>query len=151
MTAKPRVPAIEGWHTMTDQPHLLGTRCDACGTYFFPKQNQYCRNPNCEGSEFTEVELSRKGTVWSYTNACYQPPAPFIAQEPFTPYAIAAVQLEQEQMTVLGQVVEGITVEDLEVGMAMELVLETLHETDEDIKVTWKWRPCADAEQGGAR
>ena len=89
--------------------------------------------------------------MWSYTNACYQPPAPFIAQEPFTPYAIAAVQLEQEQMTVLGQVVEGISVEDLQVGMPMELVLETLHETDEDIKVTWKWRPCADAEQGRAK
>ena len=151
MSEKPRVPAIEGWHTMADQPHLLGTRCDACGTYFFPKQNRYCRNPSCESSDFTEVELSRRGTVWSYTNACYQPPAPFIAQEPFTPYAIAAVQLEQEQMTVLGQVVEGISVEDLQVGMPMELVLETLHETDEDIKVTWKWRPCADAEQGRAK
>jgi hypothetical protein len=23
----------------------------------------------------------------------------------------------------------------------MELVLEALHETEEDIKVTWKWRP----------
>ena len=37
--------------------------------------------------------------------------------------------------------VEGIGVEQLKVGMPMELVLEKLHETDEDIKVTWKWRP----------
>jgi uncharacterized OB-fold protein len=67
-----------------------------------------------------------------------------VAAEPFEPYAIAAVQLEDEQMTVLGQVVQGVTVEDLKVGMPMELVLEPLHETDEDIKVTWKWRPVAE-------
>ena len=46
-------------------------------------------------------------------------------------------------MVVLGQVVEGLNVDDLKVGMAMELVLEPLHETDEDIKVTWKWQPVA--------
>ncbi|HCD56242.1 MAG TPA: benzoylsuccinyl-CoA thiolase, partial [Halieaceae bacterium] len=54
--------------------------------------------------------------------------------------------LEEEQMTVLGQVVTGVNVSDLKVGMAMELVLEPLHETDDDIKMTWKWRPLA--EQG---
>jgi len=44
-------------------------------------------------------------------------------------------------MVVLGQVVEGVDVEQLKVGMAVELVLEPLHETDDDIKVTWKWKP----------
>jgi len=28
--------------------------------------------------------------------------------------------------------------------MAMELVLETLHEDEEDTRVTWKWRPIAE-------
>ena len=46
-------------------------------------------------------------------------------------------------MMVLGQVIEGVAVEDLRVGMPVELVLEALHETDEDIKVTWKWQPLA--------
>ena len=141
MSDKPVAPAIEGWHTMEAKPHLIGTRCKSCGTYFFPKQNDFCRNPDCESTEFSEVELSRTGTVWSYTNACYKPPTPFVAQEPFEPYAIAAVQLEEEQMVVLGQVAEGLTVDDLKVGMPMELVLEPLHETDDDIKVTWKWQP----------
>jgi uncharacterized OB-fold protein len=53
------------------------------------------------------------------------------------------VQLETEQMVILGQVIEGLTVDDLKVGMPMELVLEPLHETDDDIKVTWKWQPLA--------
>jgi uncharacterized OB-fold protein len=66
-----------------------------------------------------------------------------VAQEPFVPYAIAGVQLETEQMVILGQVIEGLTVDDLKVGMPMELVLEPLHETDDDIKVTWKWQPLA--------
>jgi uncharacterized OB-fold protein len=143
MTDKPLAPAIEGWHTMEARPHLLGSQCTSCGSYFFPRQEHYCRNPACDSTNFREVELSRTGHVWSYTNACYQPPAPFVAPDPFEPYAIAAVQLEREQMVVLGQVVKGVGVGDLKVGMPVELVLETLHETEEDIKVTWKWRPLA--------
>ena len=144
MSTKPLAPAIDGWHTMdAEAPHLIGSRCSECGTYFFPKQASFCRNPACDSTEFEEVELSRTGTVWSYTNACYKPPEPFVAADPFEPYAIAAVQLEQEQMVVLGQVVEGVGVEDLKVGMPMELVLETLHEDEEVIKVTWKWKPLS--------
>ena len=149
MSEKPRAPAIEGWHTMDAKPHLIGSRCLDCGTYFFPRQEHYCRNPNCDSTEFEDVELSRTGHVWSYTNACYQPPAPYVAADPFEPYAIAAVQLDREQMTVLGQVVTGTSVEDLKVGMPMELVLETLHETEEDIKVTWKWQPVAGTDAPG--
>ena len=143
MSSKPLVPAIEGWHTMEAKPPLIGTQCPDCGPYFFPKQNDYCRNPQCESTDFREVELSRTGKVWSYTNACYKPPEPFVAQETFVPYAIAGVQLETEQMVILGQVIEGLTVDDLKVGMPMELVLQPLHETDDDIKVTWKWQPLA--------
>ena len=144
MSAKPLAPAIDGWHTMVmDNPHLIGTRCCDCGTYFFPKQDTYCKNPACDSTEFEEVELSNTGTLWSYTNASYQPPEPFVAPDPFEPYAIAAVQLEAEQMVVLGQVVTGTGCEDLKVGMPMQLVLEVLHEDEEDTKVTWKWKPQA--------
>jgi uncharacterized OB-fold protein len=144
MSEKPQVPAIEGWYTMSAKPHLIGTQCAGCGTYFFPRQSHYCRNPDCDSTDFREVELSRTGHVWSYTNACYKPPEPFVAAEPFEPYTIAAVKLEKEEMVVLGQVIEGVSVDDLKVGMPMELVLEPLHETEEDIKVTWKWQPLAD-------
>jgi len=143
MSEKPLAPAIEGWHTMAAKPHLIGTQCAACGTYFFPKQTLYCKNPGCDSTDFNEVELSRTGQVWSYTNACYQPPEPFVAPEPFEPYTIAGVQLEKEQRVVLGQVIKGVSVEDLKVGMTMELVLDALHETEDDIKVTWKWQPLA--------
>ena len=143
MSDKPMVAAIEGWHTMdTREPHLIGTRCTKCGTYFFPKQDTYCKNPNCDSTEFEEVELSRTGKVWSYTNACYQPPEPFVAPDPFEPYALVAVELEKEKMVIMGQAADGLGVDDLKVGMDMELVLQPLHEDEEDIKITWKWKPA---------
>jgi uncharacterized protein len=132
-------PLLKGWYTLdASAPHLLGTRCKSCGTYYFPKQSTFCRNPACDGEAFEEVELSRSGKLWSWTNACYKPPEPFVAMDPFTPFAIAAVELEREKMIVLGPVVDGVGVEKLKAGMPMELKLEALA----DGKVTWKWAPA---------
>lgn len=147
--SKTQVPALEGWFTMdAEKPHLLGTQCKGCGTYYFPRQTVFCKNPACESEAFDEVQLSRTGKVWSFTNACYQPPEPFVAPDPFVPYTIVAVELEKEKMIVLGQAVEGVEVSDLKAGMDMELVLETLFEDDENEKLTWKWKPLAT--DGGA-
>lgn len=146
MTAKNRVAALEGWFTLDErEPHLLGTRCRACGTCYFPKQSLYCRNPACQGTEFDEVPLSRRGTLWSCTNAGYAPPEPYVAADPFEPFAIAAVELEAERMVVLGQVVKGVGPEDLRVGQPMELVLEPLTEDADTVKLTWKWKPVTEA------
>ena len=142
--AKTRRPAVEGWFT-TDagDPALLGSQCRTCRSTFFPKQTHFCRNPSCSGTEFDEVRLSRRGTLWSYTNNCYAPPPPFVASEPFQPYAVAAVELERERMVVLGQVEAGVSVEQLEVGMEMELTVGTLYENAEREVLIWKWRPVA--------
>lgn len=135
-------PVLEGWFTLdADKPQLLGTRCTICGTYYFPKLKTFCRNPDCAGESFEEVPLSRTGKIWSFTNAAYQPPEPFVQvdKEAFQPFAIAAVELEKEKMIVLGQVVAGVGVESLKAGMTMELKLEPLA----DGKLTWKWSPVA--------
>ena len=141
MSARSRVAAIEGWCTLDDPPHLLGSRCRSCGSYFFPRLSTFCRNPACEGTAFEDVELSRTGRIWSYTNACYQPPPPYVAADPFVPFAIAAVELSAERMIVLGQVVAGVDVAQLKVGMPVELVLETLYSEGATDKVVWKWKP----------
>jgi uncharacterized protein len=134
----PGTPLLPGWHTLdASAPALLGARCKACGTYYFPKQILHCRNPRCGGDAFEEVALSRTGTLWSWTNACYAPPEPFVAQEPYAPFAIAAVELAKEKMVVLGAVVAGVTVAQLKAGMKMELALEPLA----DGKLAWKWKP----------
>lgn len=141
---KKQLPAVEGWFTMdAGAPQLLGNRCKDCGTVFFPKAKLFCRNPNCLGTEFEEAPLSRVGKLWSFTNNCYAAPAPFIAPDPFVPYAIAAVELAEERMVVLGQMVAGTEVTDLKAGMDVELVLEKLYEDDEAEYLVWKWKPAA--------
>ncbi len=134
-------PVLEGWFTLDAvAPQLIGSRCTACGTYYFPRLKTFCRNPDCNGEVFEEALLSRRGKLWSFTNAAYQPPEPYVqvAAESFVPFAIAAVELEREKMIVLGQVVSGVGVEALRAGMNMELALEPLA----DGKLTWKWKPA---------
>jgi uncharacterized OB-fold protein len=151
VTTKTPVPAIEGWFTLDGEaPALLGTRCVACGTYSFPRETYFCKNPDCLGREFDEVPLSRRGTVWSFTNNCFQPPAPYMSPEPFEPYTIAAVELATEQMVVLGQVVPGFAVEDLRAGLEVELVLDTLYEDDDHEYLVWKWKPLTDTDTSAA-
>lgn len=139
---KARIPVLEGWFTTDEkEAHLIGSRCEACGTYYFPKLTTFCRNPDCTSEKFAEVPLSRTGKLWSYTNAAYKPPEPYVAAEPFEPFGIAAVELDKERMVVLGQLVHGVNLADLEVGMSMELVVDVLSEDETTAKTVWKWKP----------
>jgi hypothetical protein len=151
MATKTRVPAVEGWFTTdSDGPALLASRCTSCGTYAFPREALFCRNPDCDSSTFDEVPLSRRGTVWSYTDARYTPPAPYVAADPYHPFCIAAVELAAEKMVVMGQVTSDITVDQLSIGTEVELVLDVLYEDDDHEYLVWKWRPLAGS-MGGDR
>lgn len=135
-------PAIEGWFTTGPEPALVGNRCARCATVFFPRVAGFCRNPACAGEEFEDVKLSRRGRVWSYTDAQYQPPAPYVpADDPYEPFAIAAVELP-EGLVVLGQLARGYGVGDVRVGDEVELVVESAWtESDGTERLMWKWRP----------
>lgn len=138
-----KIPAVEGWFDSDgEQPHLIGSRCKSCKSYFFPKESFACRNPACQSGDLEEVALSTSGRLWSFTNNCYRPPAPYVSPEPFEPYTIAAVELAKEKMVVLGQVVSGVELDQLEVGMEMDLVSDTLYTDDEREYVVWKWKPA---------
>jgi uncharacterized OB-fold protein len=143
---KPEVPAVEGWFTVDpEQPQLLGSRCGACGSFFFPRELSSCRNPGCAGGTLEQVPLSRRGKLWSFTSAGYQPPPPFVpAREPFEPFAIAVVELEVERLAVLGMVPAPTSCADLRVGMTMELVLDLLYEDETRRYLTWKWKPVVE-------
>lgn len=135
-------PAIEGWFTTGPEPALTGSRCTTCASVYFPPvgEGAFCRNPACDGDEFATAELGRRGRIWSYTDAQYQPPAPYVpASEPYEPFALAAVELP-EGITVLGQVSQGYGVADLRVGGEAELVVETLH----DDLLIWRWKPVVE-------
>ena len=141
-------PAIEGWFTDDPEPALLGTRCNDCGTVFFPRAEGLCRNPGCFGRDLVEHRLSNRGRIWSYTDARYQPPPPYVSpKDEYEPFCHVAVELEAEAMIVMGQVVDGITTEDLEVGMPVRLVIDTLfvdHDAEDGPvgKTVWKFEPA---------
>ncbi|MFN2538001.1 MAG: Zn-ribbon domain-containing OB-fold protein [Mycobacteriales bacterium] len=136
-------PAIAGWFREEPEPALLGSRCTECGTIAFPKAKQYCGNPGCDGVEFDELALSNRGTVWSYTDAQYQPPPPYIpATDPYVPFALAAVELP-EGLVVLGQVATGYSVRDLRVGAPVELIVEPVYSDADGTRTIWRWKPVA--------
>lgn len=146
-----RTPAVEGWFTTGDDgrdPALLGSRCGGCGTFAFPAETSYCKNPDCSSTSFEPVELSRRGRIWSYTDARYQPPPPYVAADPYVPFCLAAVELADEKLVVMGQVVPGVTVEDLAVGDEVELVVDTLYSEDGCDYLVWKWRPVVEVPEG---
>ena len=73
----------------------------------FPPRANNCPNPACDSDDLAQVPLSRRGTLWSYTENRYAPPPPYPSPDPFEPFAVAAVQLADEGLIVLGKVVEG--------------------------------------------
>ena len=139
--AKTRVPAIEGWFTTGDEPALLGNRGKETGSYFFPRTLAFSRNPAAPSEALEEVELGRRGRVWSFTTNHYPPPEPYVAPDPFVPYTVVAVELADEHMVVLGQLADGADPATLKVGDEVELELGTLYEDDDHEYVVWKWRP----------
>jgi uncharacterized OB-fold protein len=137
-------PAIAGWFTTGPEPALVGSRCTTCGATFFPRTEGLCRNPRCGGEEFEDAALSRRGRVWSYTDAQYQPPPPYVAAtDPYQPFALAAVELP-EGIVVLGQVAEGYGVADLRVGHEVELVVEPLYADESGVRTIWRWKPVSE-------
>jgi uncharacterized OB-fold protein len=140
-------PAIDGWFRTDPAPALVGSRCRSCGNVAFPPESAFCRNPACAGEEFEEAALSRRGRVWSYTDAQYQPPAPYVpATDPYEPFAMAAVELP-EGIVVLGQLASGFGVADVTVGAEVELVVEPLYTDENGERTIWKWRPTESSEE----
>ena len=86
--------------------------------------------PPCVGdADREEVLLSATGTIWSYTTCSFPPPAPYvITTEPFEPIVLAAVELDEEQLVVMGQMATGVGVDDLSVGMPVRMILDVLYE-----------------------
>lgn len=140
-------PAIEGWFDTDEsgQPHLIGSTCRHCGTYVFPpvvsSGASNCPNPACDGTQLEQVRLSRRGALWSYTENHYAPPPPYPAADPFEPFAVAAVELVEEGLIVLGKVVAGTSAADLTIGMQMELTTMPLFTDSDGIeRLVYGWR-----------
>ncbi len=140
MSTEESTQVAEGLFADTDAgPRLLGSRCTTCSTPYFPKA-PVCHNPTCDASAIEDAEFGPSGTLWSCAIQHYPPPPPTRYDEPYKPFALAMIDLD-EGLRVMGQV----STDDpmsVPLGCRVELVLEAMYH-DEDGKpvITWKFRP----------
>ena len=138
-----RVNVVEGLFSETPQgARLLGTRCTVCGTHYFPRTAR-CTNPKCRSASVEDALLGPKGVLFSYTVQHYAPPAPFRYDEPFQPYGVGLVELEQGLRVVALLKLDPASIR---IGMPLELVIDRLATDDKGRDVmTWKFAPAAGA------
>lgn len=134
-----RVPIEPGYFTVPEDPgaspRLLGSRCPACGEQFFPRRHvcAACLAVGCE-----DVELGPRGRLWTWTYVH----VPLFAKKDrrVDAYGVGQVDLPEGprvQTILLGER------DDFEIGMEVELDLETLRvdEHTGDEVVIFRFRP----------
>jgi uncharacterized OB-fold protein len=113
---------------------LLGAKCANCGSTLFPRVDSctYCATEDPE-----PVELSRHGTLWSWTAVT----APLPGYEGEVPFGIGIVELP-EGIRVITRLTES-DPSALNPGQAMECRVVTLHtNADGDDVVTYAFAPA---------
>ena len=100
-----------------DGYYLIGGRCSSCKEIIFPKP-AIC--PRCTGMHIEEVQLSRRGKLYTYTEV-YQNPPDYGGT---SPYIIGRVLLP-EGVFVLSQL--DAEFNDLKVDMEMQLTFKNLY------------------------
>ena len=131
--SKKRVPIREGYLVEgKDGNHLQATKCTSCGQVYFPPQHMCLE---CYGNDMENIELSGKGSMYSYT--VVQMPVPHYKP----PFALAWVELP-EGVRVFTQL-KGWENVPLKVGMDVNMVVDTLWEDEEEEVYGYKFEPRA--------
>ncbi|MDP7239891.1 MAG: Zn-ribbon domain-containing OB-fold protein [Dehalococcoidia bacterium] len=135
MSDKKQLLALEGvFHTPDDPsqpPHLVGSRCRACGYTAFPKR-AIC--PSCLGRDtMEETALSRRGLIETFTVSHVAPPG-FKA-----PYLQAYIRLpEGPRIFSVLDAQEG----EVDMGSEVELIIDKLAEDEQgNDLIGYKFRP----------
>ena len=136
-TDRQQIPLREGIFRLPsgpdEEPALMGSRCQNCGTYFFPKRH-ICLN--CGQEDIEQTLLGRRGKIWTYTVARQTPPGSLMQ----APYVIAVVELEEGVM--VEAVLADCDPEAARVGMEVEMVLEKMGTSAEGKDLmAFKFRP----------
>ena len=109
---------------------LLGGRCSSCNQIFFPLTHKCL---NCGHEHLEKIELSRRGTLYSYTTG-YMPALHFMP-----PYTVGYITLnEGVRIFAPLKVEEGMP---LDIGMEMELIIEKLWEEGDTEVIGYKFKP----------
>ncbi len=116
-----------------DSAVLFGSRCGECGAAFLGPV-EFCRR--CTSDRVESIELSRTGTLASYTIVA-RAPANWHGLEP---YALGEVLLP-EGVLVPAQIVEWSDGDELRIDDRVELVLDSVGFDDEGReRVVYAWR-----------
>ena len=111
---------------------LVGTHCAHCGEYFFGDV-VFCQN--CSAKDLEPVELSKHGTLYSYTIVRVSPPG----WPGDVPYVLGQVELP-EGPHIISEVVD-CPYQELQTGMNLELALVIGGKDVEGSDlVVYKWR-----------
>ena len=138
--ATKRIPVAEGLFEETSEgPRLLGTRCISCATPYFPKTDR-CRNPACDESQVEAASFGPKGRIWSVAMQDYAPPSPVKFDEPYEPYAMGVIDLD-DGLRVLGRIATD-DPKSVEPDTEVELIIDPIcHDDDGNEVVSWKFKP----------
>lgn len=107
------------WHDGIEQGKLLIQRCDACGVLRHPPR-PICGQ--CQSMEWGHVESTGKGVVHSYV-IMHHPPLPGYEM----PMAVGLIDLEEGTRVVAG--IEGVALDQVEIGMRVQCSIEELDAT----------------------
>jgi uncharacterized OB-fold protein len=106
-----------------DEGRLVLQRCEACGRFQYPPE-LVCTY--CQHQSFEHVELSGAATLYSFCLVERPFHAGFVSQ---VPYVLALVELvEQPGLRLLTNILEA-DVDQLSIGMELEVCFEKLGET----------------------
>ena len=111
---------------------LVGTACNVCGAYFFGTL-VFCQS--CSSSDVRSVELSRTGSLYSYTIVRAAP----AGWQGDVPYALGQVQTK-EGPHVISEIVDT-PFKEIRVGMELELTAAVGGQDSQgNDLVVYKWK-----------
>ncbi len=110
------------WRKIKYRYNLIGTKCENCGTYYYPPRN-FCTKCRRK-SKIVEVKFSGRGEVVSYS-VVHEVPENMKEQKP---YVIALVKLEEGPMITAQLVCRP---EEVRVGMKVKAAFRKCGEEGE--------------------
>lgn len=112
--------------------YLKGLKCDSCGTIYYLKSTR-CKK--CKTDKFSEVQLSKQGTVYTLTSEHYFPSS-------FPPIHMLVIDLDGGgRVTVQQTDTMYLEKNKIEIGSKVKLVLRKMIENDAKPNYFWKAIP----------
>ena len=132
------------WRTIPQRYRMVGLKCKSCSKVNFPPKGvcKYCS----ASSEFTEVRLSGRGKVHTFTliGAGGAPPEFAEQEKAGGVYPVTIVELE-EGPKVIGQMAD-VNPQDVKIGMPVRAEMRRIYEEEGVVRYGFKFVPL----EGGA-